>query len=236
MKYHGDSGGVNVFPGGAAKVGAGVARRSGRRPGPSGTREAIRAAAARQFAERGYDRTSLRSIAAEAGVDPALVAHFFGSKHKLFVEVVELPFDPAAAVRAVFAGDSEGVGARVAQFLLALLEDPEGQRRMVGLARAAASEPEAARMVRELLTREVFTRVIEAMGVEDAEFRSSLVNSQAVGLLMARYIVRTEPLASLPPDVVAAAIAPTLQRYLAEPLPSTVDENPRRRRKRPAKE
>lgn len=196
-----------------------MARRSGRRPGDSGTREAIRAAAGRQFAERGYDRTSLRSIAVEARVDPALIAHFFGSKQQLFVEVVELPFDPAAVVPAVFGGQRETAGERVAQFLLRVLEDPEGRRRMTGLVRAAASEPEAARMVRELVTREVFTRIAETLGVDDADLRASLVGSQVVGLVMARYVVRIEPIASLPAEAVVAAIAPNLQRYLTEPLP-----------------
>ena len=72
-----------------------ASRRSGRRPGPSGTREAILAAARSQFAAQGYDRTSMRGIAAEAGVDQALVAHFFGAKQRLFVEVVRLPFEPS---------------------------------------------------------------------------------------------------------------------------------------------
>ena len=193
-------------------------RRTGRRPGDSGTRAAIRAAAARQFAERGYDRTSLRSIAAEAGVDQKLVAHFFGTKQQLFVEVVQLPFDPAEAVPAVFGGDPERAGERVAEFVLSVLEDPETRRPLLGLVRAAATEPEAARMVRELITREVFARIVEALGSDDADLRASLVGSQVVGLMTARYIVGVEPLASLPAETVAAAIAPNLQRYLVEPL------------------
>jgi AcrR family transcriptional regulator len=199
-----------------------MAGRSGRRPGDSGTRDAIRAAASRLFAEQGYDRTSMRAIAAEAGVDPKLVAHFFGSKQQLFVSVVELPFDPAVVVPAVFAGDREGIGERVARFIVGVLEDPDGRRRLTGLVRAAASEPEAARMVRELLGREVFARIVEALEVDDADVRASLVGSQVVGLAMARYIVGIEPLASLPPDAVVAAVAPNLQRYLVGPLPPIV--------------
>jgi AcrR family transcriptional regulator len=193
-------------------------RRSGRRPGDSGTREAIRAAAAHQFAELGYDRTSLRSIAREAGVDQKLVAYFFGTKQQLFVEVVQLPFDPAVVVPTVFGGERESVGERVARFIVAVLDNPEARQPLIGLVRAAASEPEAARMVRELLTRQVIARIVEALGVDDADFRASLVGSQIVGLLTARYIVGVEPLASLPAERVAAAIAPNLQRYLVEPL------------------
>jgi AcrR family transcriptional regulator len=198
-----------------------VARRSGRRPGASGTREAIREAAARLFAERGYDRTSMRAIAAAAGVDQKLVAHFFGSKQRLFVEVFTPPFDPGVAIPGMLAGAREGIGERAARFLLDILEDPDGRRRMTGLIRAAASEPEAARMVRDLISREILARFVEALDVEDADVRASLFGSQVVGLAMARYIVGVEPLASMPADAVSAAIAPNLQRYLVEPLPTT---------------
>jgi AcrR family transcriptional regulator len=207
-------------------------RRSGRRPGASGTREAIRESAARLFAERGYDRTSLRAIAAAAGVDQKLVAHFFGSKQRLFVEVFTPPFDAAVVIPEVFAGDRAEIGERVARFLLGVFEDPEGRRQMTGLIRAAASEPEAARMVRDLISREILARIVEALGVDDADVRASLLGSQVVGLAMARYIVRVEPLASMPADAVVAALAPNLQRYLVEPLPAVAKSRGRSRRRR----
>lgn len=196
-----------------------MAGRSGRRPGDSGTREAIRAAAIEQFSERGYDRPSMRSIAQQAGVDPALVSHYFGSKHALFVDVVELPFDPAQVVPTLLGGDDRSeVGARLAGFLIGVLEQPAGRQRITGLMRAAASEPEAARMVRDLVTREIVARVVEELRVDDAPLRANLVASQVVGLVMARYIVGLEPLASMRAEDVAAMVAPTLQRYLTEPL------------------
>lgn len=196
-----------------------MAGRSGRRPGASGTREAIRAAAIEQFSERGYDRPSMRSIAQQAGVDPALVKHYFGSKHALFVDVVELPFDPAQVIPALFAGsDRDQIGARLAGFLVGVFEQPAARQRIIGLLRAAASEPEAARMVRALLTREIFARVVEQLRVDDAALRANLVASQVVGLVMARYVVGLEPLASMSADDVAAAVAPNLQRYLTGPL------------------
>ena len=89
--------------------------RSGRRPGDSGTREAIRAAARAQFAEQGFDRTSMRSVALQAGVDPTLVSHFFGSKQKLFAEVMQLPFDPSAVIPRILAGDPAASGARISR-------------------------------------------------------------------------------------------------------------------------
>lgn len=188
--------------------------RSGRRVGASRTREAIQQAAQRQFAELGYDRASMRSIAAEAGVDPALVIHFFGSKQRLFVAVMQLPFNPAEVIPSLIGGESSTVGARLATFLLGVLEDPEARARITGLVRAAATEPEAARMVREFLTSEVWAPAARQLGVEDAELRISLVGSQIVGLIMARHVVGVEPLASLPAPDVAAAVAPNLQRYL----------------------
>jgi AcrR family transcriptional regulator len=195
-------------------------KRTGRRPGKSGTRDAILRAARSQFGELGYDRTTIRSIAAEAGVDPALVLHFFGSKQRLFLEVVELPFDPAAVLPALLPGDRRKVGERLARLFLAALDDQDARNRWTSMIRAAASEPAAAEVLREILTRRVFAPLAETLGVEDAHLRATLVGSQLVGVVMARHIVRVEPIASLPTDELVQAIAPTLQRYLTGPLDS----------------
>jgi AcrR family transcriptional regulator len=193
-------------------------RRLGRRPGASGTRDAILAAARHQFGDLGYDRTTLRSVAAEAEVDPALVVHFFGSKQRLFVAGVELPLEPAELIEQLASGPREEVGERVAAFVLRALEAADTRRRWVAMVRAATSEPEAARLLREVLETRVFTPLAEALGMEDAAFRATLAGTQIVGIAMARHIIGVEPLASAEPDALAAAIAPTLQRYLAETL------------------
>lgn len=195
------------------------ARRGGRRGGDSDTRAAITAAARRQFAELGYDRTSMRQVALEAGVDPTLVSHFYGSKQRLFVEVVELPFDPAAVLPGLLAGPRRGLGQRLATFLLGALDDPDVRARVVGLVRSATSEPEAARLVRDLLTRELMLPLAQAIGSQDAEYRAGLVMSQVVGLVVARHVVGIEPLASTPGEVVARDVAPTLQGYLTRARP-----------------
>jgi AcrR family transcriptional regulator len=197
-------------------------RRSGRRPGTSGTREAILAAAARHFAQHGYDRASLRGIAAEAGVDQKLIAHFFGSKQQLFVAAIGLPLNPAEVIPAILAGDPDSIGERIAALLVDVLDQPELHQRFTGVVRAAASEPEVARMMREFLARELFGPAAELLGSADGPFRANLVSSQVVGLVMARYVIAIEPLASMPPKAVAAAVAPTLQRYLLGPL--TLDD------------
>lgn len=193
-------------------------RRLGRRPGTSDTREAIANAARRLFADRGYDRTSLRAVADAAGVDQALVSHYYGSKQQLFVAVVELPFEPELVFPRLAGGDRATLGLRLAQFLLATMESAEGRSRITSLVRAAASEPEAARLVRELVTNRIFKPLTDALAVDDAPLRATLVGSQVIGLTMARYVIQVEPLASADPDTVVAAIAPTLQRYLLEPL------------------
>lgn len=191
-----------------------VRAHSGRRPGDSGTREAILKAARRQFSEIGYDRTSMRQVAIEAGVDPTLVSHFHGSKQQLFLAVVELPFQPAEVLPDLMAGDPQETGTRLARFVLSVLESEQGRSRVVGLIRAATSEPEAARLIRELITRELLTPLAEGIGSDDAAYRASLLASQIVGLTLARYVVAVEPLASRDPADVADAIAPTLQHYL----------------------
>jgi AcrR family transcriptional regulator len=193
-------------------------RRSGRRAGESGTREAIALAARRGFAELGYDRTSIRSIAAEAGVDPALVGHFFGSKQRLFVAAMELPFTAADILPRILEGERAGAGERLARFAVAQLDDPHARRVLTGMVRAAASEPEAAQMVRELLTERILLPVARGLGADDAELRASLAGSQMIGLVMARHIIGIEPLAARPGDRLVRALAPTLQRYLVEPL------------------
>jgi AcrR family transcriptional regulator len=196
-------------------------RARGRRPGPSGTKEAIAAAARRQFAELGFDRTTIRSVAAEAEVDPALVLHYFGSKQRLFLDAVDLPFEVGELVAQLQGGPRSQVGERVARFALGVLSNPDGRARWTGMIRSAASDPEAAEMLRDVLTRRIFEPLAEALGSDDAQLRANLASSQMVGLVMARYVIGIEPLASAPPETIAAAIAPTIQRYLVEPLGSS---------------
>jgi AcrR family transcriptional regulator len=177
-------------------------------------------AARDRFAELGYERTTIRAIAADAGVDPALVLHFFGSKQKLFLSVMSLPFEPEAVFPELLAGPRSQIGMRLARFVVELLEEPRARSVMTGIVRAAASEPEAARMVRELVADRIVGTVAETLDVADAPLRANLVSSQIVGLITVRYIIRIEPLASLPPDALVEAIAPNLQRYLTRPLGS----------------
>ena len=192
-------------------------KRSGRRPGPTTTREAITEAARRQFAELGYDRATLRGIAGEAGVDPALVMRFYGSKEALFREVMALPPTVAEAMAGLAHGPTESVGRRLAEVIVGMLEDPRSRSIVLGRIRSASSHPEAAALVRETVERDV-GRLVAALTDDEPETRAVLVGSQVVGLALARHVVRVEPLASMPAADVVDYIAPTFQHYLVGPL------------------
>lgn len=186
----------------------------GRRPAGSGTREAIAAVARRQFAERGYPGTTLRGIAREAGVDPRLVGHFFGSKQELFASVVELPFDPEVVFDAVLAADPADLGRRLAGFVLGILETPQARSTITGVIRAAASEAAAAEMIRDLLTRRLLLPLARRVGGADPELRAALLGSQIVGLTFARHVVGLRPLVEADRKQLVDALAPVLEHYL----------------------
>lgn len=193
-------------------------RARGRRPGTSGTRELIERAARRQFAELGFDRASLRSVAQEAGVDPALVKHYFGTKPQLLVAVAELPVDPAVIVPVLLEGDRDEIGLRLARLLVGVLGQDEPRRRMMSIVRAAASEPEAAEMVRSFISERLFGPVAARLDADQPELRAALCGSQTVGLVLARYVVGIPALADVSQEQLVSALAPVYQRYLTEPL------------------
>src|SRR5262245_34120829 len=145
---------------------AAKAKRLGRRPGQSGTREAIADAARELFSERGYDRTTIRGIASAAAVDPALVNHFFGSKQELFAAVTTFPIELEQAIPQIAEGPRSKVGLRLAGFLLDALEDAETRRRIISIVRAATSEPEAARAAREIVTARVLIPIAEGLAAD----------------------------------------------------------------------
>ncbi len=188
-------------------------RGRGRRTGDSGTRATILAAARESFTARGYDATTVRAVARRAGVDPALIHYFFGTKDALFAASLELPVNPREVVDELVAGGLDGLGERMVAFLLGVWEEPGGSP-LLAMLRSAVAHEEAAAMVRQFLGREVIGRLARAVDAPDPELRASLCASQIVGLAVARYIVRIEPLASAEAATVAAWVGPTLQRYL----------------------
>jgi AcrR family transcriptional regulator len=175
----------------------------------------VLAAARTAFAERGFDGASIRVIAADAGVDPALVHHYFGSKDKLFLAAVQAPVDPEELLPEALAGGPDELGANVVRLLVRVWDGPA---RTAGLAliRSAVSNEWTARLLREFLVAQVLRRVVGTLDLPPAEreARGALVASQLIGVVMTRYVLQVEPLASASPDELVAAIGPTLQRYL----------------------
>jgi AcrR family transcriptional regulator len=192
-----------------------AARPRGRRPGGEDTRRLILDAARDQFASVGYDAASLRGIARAAGVDAALVHHYFEGKPELFVAALELPANPRDIVSTVLAGGADGLGERMARLFFSVWDTPAGQERLTALLRSASTHEDAARMLREFVSREIFGRVVRELGTPDGELRAALAAGQMIGLAFLRYIVRLEPVASTPVEELVAWLGPTLQRYLA---------------------
>jgi AcrR family transcriptional regulator len=189
-------------------------RPRGRRPGASDTRATILAAARERFAAHGYDRTRIRDVAADAGVDAALVHYFFKSKDGLFAAAMQLPFSPPEVLEPVLAEGLDGLGERIVRRLLSVWEDPATRVALLALLQGASAHPGAAQALREFIRREMIGRVAGVIEADRPELRANLVASQIVGLIVARYVVQVAPLADLPADEVVPLVGPTLQRYL----------------------
>ncbi len=203
-----------------------TSRGAGRRTGPTTSREEILAAARALFAERGLDRTSVRAIATAAGVDPALVMYFFGTKRGLFLEAIDLPVDPSVVIPAVLDGDPSGVGERLARFVVGALEDPDRRQRFTGLLQSASADPEIAEILRTRLTHDILEPIAERLGRDRPEFRAAMAMSQIAGFTLARHVVGFEVLLDAGTDEVVAALAPTLQHHLAGPAASPAHDRP----------
>jgi AcrR family transcriptional regulator len=196
--------------------GQGGGRRTGRRPGDAGTREDILAAARETFGERGYDGATVRGVAGQAGVDPALVYHYFGSKQQLFVAAMELPYQWRQALPLILDGPREQLGERLVRTLLNYWEDPQVSPLFRGVVRSAATDPVAAGMVRRMRAEGPFALLAQHVGTPDADLRAMLMASHVMGIALLRYVLQVEPLASATVDDVATMVGPVVQRYLAE--------------------
>jgi AcrR family transcriptional regulator len=192
--------------------------RGGRRPGESGTRDAILAAAKEAFGTRGYGATSVRAVARAARVDPSLVLHFFGTKDGLFEAALELPLDPAVVVAGMLAGDRDTLGERVVRTFLGVWDTTPGQGPMLAMLRSAVSHEDSATMLRNLLARVILRPLAVGAGGSDPDLRAALLASQVAGLALTRYVLKLEPLASASADELVPLVGPTLQRYLTGDL------------------
>ncbi|WP_066286033.1 TetR/AcrR family transcriptional regulator [Arthrobacter sp. B6] len=193
--------------------------RRGRREGATESRENILATARRLFAERGFDGTSLRQIAREASVDPAMIHHFFKGKDELFALCVALPADPAEMLEGVDQYDPEHRAEAIVRAALRLWESP-AQHSLVAFIRGTIGSRARTLLLREVVTRTIISRITAGVPgpPEEVALRGNLVATQMVGLLLVRYVVKLEPLSSASAEEVVRLVAPNVQRYLTGEL------------------
>ncbi len=192
-------------------------RPAGSRAGDPGTRERILAAARTVFAELGYDRASVRAIAKAAGVDPALVHHYFGAKEQVFEAAVEVSLAPALSVPDLLAQGSADVGERLARYFLSIWENPVTRAPLLAVLRSAVTNEAAAAVLRDFVLRRLLMRVASELDLPQARLRAELAASQMIGIALMRYVLKAEPIASAGPEEIVGHVAPALQRYLTAP-------------------
>ncbi|MFJ8805728.1 TetR family transcriptional regulator [Streptomyces sp. NPDC102490] len=198
----------------------GTTRRRGRPPRTESgdTRDRILVTAREEFSERGYEKTSVRGIAKAAGVDPALVHHYFGTKEQVFEAAIEVAFAPALrAPDAIGDAPLDEVGERLTRFILGLWENPASRTPLLAIVRSAVNNETAAAVFRRLIAAQVLSRVAAQVGLPDAELRVELAAAQLVGCAMLRYVIKVEPLASADPEQIVARLAPVVQGHLTGP-------------------
>jgi AcrR family transcriptional regulator len=188
-------------------------KRRGRRPAGADTKTALVEAARAVFSEQGYEGATVRAIAKRAGVDPAMVNHWFGGKEGLFAKaVLQLPVDPAVIAAEIVSGDLATIGERIVRRFLTVWDSTSGGQ-FAALVRSVAGHEMAVVGLRDIFLKQIFMRVATKTGADNAMFRATLVASQLIGMGMVRYVARFEPLASNDIDTLVAAIGPTIQRY-----------------------
>lgn len=193
--------------------------KRGRRPGPSTTRDGILAAARERFAGQGYDRVRMRDVAADAGVDVALVNYHFGSKDGLFAAALAMPTPLASLMADVLEqGDIDDFAERFLRRVLEVWDDPQTGGALVALVRSAMSHPPAAEQLRAFVQAELLARVAGRLQGPDADARAALFGSQLIGLLLYRHVLHVEPVASMARDELVRRAAPALQRHLTGSL------------------
>jgi AcrR family transcriptional regulator len=190
----------------------------GRRPGAPDTRAEVLAAARASFAEKGFRATTIRAVAASAGVDPALVHHYFGSKDDLFVAALEIPVDPREVLAPVVAAGPDGAGERLLRTLLGVWDDPAVQPGLLAMVRSLIAD-DSGGLVRDAFIPVVVGPVLAGLVADRPEVRIPLVAGQVVGLIVTRYLLALPPMAEMPADDVVARVGPVLQHYLTGDLP-----------------
>jgi AcrR family transcriptional regulator len=184
----------------------------------AGTRDRILDAARQQFSESGFEKTSVRAIAKAAGVDAALVHHYFGTKEQVFEAAVEVAFAPAMKVRdAVLEGPLDDAGERMTRTIFGLWENPVTRKPLLAIVRSAVNNEAAAAVFRRLVSTQLLRRIAGELDAPDAELRAELAAAQLVGVAMMRYVIKIEPVASADVEEIIARVAPVVQGHLTGP-------------------
>lgn len=189
-------------------------RTPGRRPGGPDTRGEIVSAAREAFADKGFAATSLRAVARQAGVDAALVHHYFGSKDELFIEAMALPLDPRQVAAGILDGPRAELGRRIVTIFLGVWETDEGRQRMTAMLRSVVTSDEVARLMREGMTKLILEPVSQFLDGPDAKLRVGLIAGHVIGVALTRYVIELESVATADLSTLVERIAPAIQQYV----------------------
>lgn len=188
--------------------------RTGRPRGKTDTRNVILATARRMFAAAGYDKTSVRDVAAAAGVDPAMIRHYFGSKAELFRATMGWPFEPADIAARIAGGDHDQIGERLTREFFEAWEKPDSRAPLLAILRGAATHEESANLVRQFIQGQVYSQIAAGLAQPDGELRIDLAMSQLLGIAYLRHILQVDPIASTPVDELIRRVAPVISSHL----------------------
>jgi len=180
------------------------------------TRSVLDAARA-AYAARGYVNTTMKGVAAAAGVAPDVLRRYYRNREALFAAAMRLPFEPATSIAQLLAPGIDGLGERLVRVTLRMLDDPETRDQIADMVRAGSGASKATASLREFLETELVDRVVAALGVPDARMRVTLATSFLVGVAITRYVLRVEPIASASEDEIVALVAPAVQAALMTP-------------------
>ena len=180
------------------------------------TKQVLDAARA-AYARRGYLNTTLKGVAAAAGVAPDVVRRYYDNREALFVAAMRLPFDPAMSIAQLMAPGMDGLGERMVRVTLRMLDDPETRDQLAEMVRDGAGASRATASLREFLEAEVVDRAAVLLGVPDARMRVTLATSYLLGIASMRYVLKLEPIASATEDDIVRLVAPAVQMALTTP-------------------
>ncbi len=188
-------------------------KHTGRRQGESNAKEDIILAAQNLFALSGYDKATIRSIAKEAKGDPALINHYFKSKQELFIESMLPLFDGPKLLQKALDGPDDEIGLRLSRLFIFLISNERTKSLIIGIIRSSTTDEQAAKMLNRFITENVASILKQKIKGKDASVISNLIGSQFVGIVMAREIIKVEPIVSLSEDDLMKYLAPKLQIY-----------------------